>query len=258
MWLEVEYILENNQIVEEEKDIYGDYLAKISLEKDEFSLEEIPKIEVAIFEKNKEDLTSKDSINKEENLINETLKPIVKERLNKLNIKLKVLNSNKEVVYKTEKYFYNEENNSLNFDLFDFNFYPGDYIIKIYVNNLLAGESNFKITGEIIKKEVIDSNQYIVFIKNKEKYSIWFLEENEKNSWEKIYEGNVIPIYSIKDNYILYVLDNTLYGYSLEGKTVFSQSLELESPTVIYLKEKKYELNYFQESLILNEVNEVN
>jgi hypothetical protein len=46
MWLEVEYISKNKEIVEEEKNIYGDYLAKIDLSKEEFTLEEIPEISV--------------------------------------------------------------------------------------------------------------------------------------------------------------------------------------------------------------------
>jgi hypothetical protein len=171
-----------------------------------------------------------------------------------LKIKLKVLNSKNEVIYKTDNYIYEKENNRLIFNLNDFNFYPDNYVMKVYVNNFLAGEGKFKISGEIIKKEPIDSNQHIVFLKNKEKYQIWFLEQNQNNSWEKIYEGNFIPPYSISNKYFLYVLDNALYGYSFESKTYFSQSLELDYSAIISINGRNFKVKYYQNSLILNEI----
>jgi hypothetical protein len=254
MWLEVEYISKNKEIVEEEKNIYGDYLAKIDLSKEEFTLEEIPEISVFVFEKDKENILNQniatDTVStSNQNIIQE---PIVIDE--KLKIKLKVLNSENEVIYKTDNYIYDKENNRLIFNLNDFNFYPGEYIIKVYVNNFLAGEGKFKINGEIIKKETIDSNQHIVFLKNKEKYQIWFLERNQNNSWEKIYEGYFIPPYSITDKYFFYVLDNVLYGYSFESKTYFSHSLEPDYSTIISINGRNFKVNYYQNFLILNEI----
>jgi hypothetical protein len=254
MWLEVEYISKNKEIVEEEKDIYGEYLAKIDLTKEEFTLEEIPQFNVLVFEKDKEDILNQniatDTVStSKQNIVEE---PIVIDE--KLKIKLKVLNSENEVIYKTDNYIYDKENNRLIFNLNDFNFYPGEYIMKVYVNNFLAGEVKFKISGEIIKKEPIDSNQHIVFLKNKEKYQIWFLEKNQNNSWEKIYEGDFIPPYSISNKYFLYVLDNVLYGYSLESKTYFSQSLEPDYSAIISINGRNFKVKYYQNSLILNEI----
>jgi hypothetical protein len=254
MWLEVEYISKNKEIVEEEKDIYGDYLAKIDLSKEEFTLEEIPEISVFVFEKDKESILNQniatDTVStSNQNIIEE---PIVIDE--KLKIKLKIINSENKTVYKTDNYIYDKENNRLIFNLNDFNFYPGEYIMKVYVNNFLAGEGKFKINGEIIKKETIDSNQHIVFLKNKEKYQIWFLEQNQNNSWEKIYEGGFIPPYAISDKYFLYVLGNALYGYSFESKTYFSQSLEPDYSTIISVNGRNFNVKYYQNSLILNEI----
>jgi hypothetical protein len=254
MWLEVEYISKNKEIVEEEKDIYGEYLAKIDLTKEEFTLEEIPQFNVLVFEKDKEDILNQniatDTVStSKQNIVEE---PIVIDE--KLKIKLKVLNSENEVIYKTDNYIYEKENDRLIFNLNDFNFYPDNYVMKVYVNNFLAGEGKFKISGEIIKKEPIDSNQHIVFLKNKEKYQIWFLEQNQNNSWEKIYEGNFIPPYSISNKYFLYVLDNALYGYSFESKTYFSQSLEPYYSTIISINGRNFKVKYYQNSLILNEI----
>jgi hypothetical protein len=254
MWLEVEYISKNKEIVEEEKDIYGDYLAKIDLSKEEFTLEEIPEISVFVFEKDKENILNQniatDTVStSNQNIIEE---PIVIDE--KLKIKLKIINLENKTVYKTDNYIYDKENNRLIFNLNDFNFYPGEYIIKVYVNNFLAGEGKFKINGEIIKKETIDSNQHIVFLKNKEKYQIWFLEQNQNNSWEKIYEGGFIPPYAISDKYFLYVLGNALYGYSFESKTYFSQSLEPDYSTIISVNGKNFKVKYYQNALILNEI----
>jgi hypothetical protein len=254
MWLEVEYISKNKEIVEEEKDIYGDYLAKIDLSKEEFTLEEIPEISVFVFEKDKESILNQniatDTVStSNQNIIEE---PIVIDE--KLKIKLKIINSENKTVYKTDNYIYDKENNRLIFNLNDFNFYPGEYIMKVYVNNFLAGEGKFKINGEIIKKETIDSNQHIVFLKNKEKYQIWFLEQNQNNSWEKIYEGGFIPPYAISDKYFLYVLGNALYGYSFESKTYFSQSLEPDYSTIISVNGRNFKVKYNQDFLILNEI----
>jgi hypothetical protein len=254
MWLEVEYISKNKEIVEKEKDIYGDYLAKIDLSKEEFTLEEIPEISVFVFEKDKESILNQNIATDTVSISNQNIieEPIVIDE--KLKIKLKVLNSENEVIYKTDNHIYDKENNRLIFNLNDFNFYPGEYIIKVYVNNFLAGEGKFKISGEIIKKEPIDSNQYIVFLKNKEKYQIWFLEQNQNNSWEKIYEGGFIPPYSITDKYFFYVLGNVLYGYSFESKTYFSQSLEPDYSTIISVNGRNFKVKYYQNSLILNEI----
>jgi hypothetical protein len=254
MWLEVEYEYKNKEIVEEEKDIYGEYLAKIDLTKEEFTLEEIPEISVFVFEKDKENILNQNIATDTVSTSNQNIveEPIVIDE--KLKIKLKVLNSKNEVIYKTDNYIYEKENDRLIFNLNDFNFYPGEYIIKVYVNNFLAGEGKFKISGEIIKKESIDSNQHIVFLKNKEKYQIWFLEKNQNNSWEKIYEGDFIPPYSIADKYFLYVLDNVLYGYSFESKTYFSQSLEPDYSTIIPINGRNFKVKYYQNSLILNEI----
>jgi hypothetical protein len=254
IWLEVEYISKNKEIVEEEKDIYGEYLAKIDLTKEEFTLEEIPQFNVLVFEKDKEDILNQniatDTVStSKQNIVEE---PIVIDE--KLKIKLKVLNSENEVIYKTDNYIYEKENDRLIFNLNDFNFYPDNYVMKVYVNNFLAGEGKFKISGEIIKKEPIDSNQHIVFLKNKEKYQIWFLEQNQNNSWEKIYEGDFIPPYSISNKYFLYVLDNALYGYSFESKTYFSQSLEPYYSTIISINGRNFKVKYYQNSLILNEI----
>jgi hypothetical protein len=250
----VEYISKNKEIVEEEKNIYGDYLAKIDLSKEEFTLEEIPEISVFIFEKDKENILNQniatDTVStSNQNIIEE---PIVIDE--KLKVKLKVLNSENEVIYKTDNHIYDKENNRLIFNLNDFNFYPGEYIIKVYVNNFLAGEGKFKINGEIIKKESIDSNQHIVFLKNKEKYQIWFLERNQNNSWEKIYEGDFITPYSISNKYFFYVLDSVLYGYSFESKTYFSQSLEPDYSTIISINGRNFKVKYYQNFLILNEI----
>jgi hypothetical protein len=254
MWLEVEYISKNKEIVEEEKDIYGVYLAKIDLTKEEFTLEEIPEISVFVFEKDKENILNHNITTDKVSASNQNIieEPIVIDE--KLKIKLKVLNSKNEVIYKTDNYIYDKENNRLIFNLNDFNFYPEEYIIKVYVNNFLAGEVKFKISGEIIKKEFIDSNQYIVFLKNKEKHQIWYLEQNQNNSWEKIYEGDFIPPYAISDKYFLYVLGNALYGYSLESKTYFSQSLEPDYSTIISVNGRNFKVKYYQNSLILNEI----
>jgi hypothetical protein len=254
MWLEVEYISKNKEIVEEEKDIYGEYLAKIDLTKEEFTLEEIPEISVFVFEKDKENILNQNIATDTFSTYNQNIveEPIVIDE--KLKIKLKVLNSENEVIYKTDNHIYDKKNNRLIFNLNDFNFYPGEYIIKVYVNNFLAGEGKFKISGEIIKKESIDSNQHIVFLKNKEKYQIWFLEKNQNNSWEKIYEGDFIPPYSISNKYFLYVLDNVLYGYSFESKTYFSQSLEPDYSTIISINGRNFKVKYNQEFLILNEI----
>jgi hypothetical protein len=254
MWLEVEYISKNKEIVEEEKDIYGVYLAKIDLTKEEFTLEEIPEISVFVFEKDKESILNHniatDTVStSNQNIVEELI--VIDE---KLKIKLKVLNSENDVIYKTDNYIYDKENNRLIFNLNDFNFYPGEYIIKVYVNNFLAGEVKFKISGEIIKKKSIDSNQYIVFLKNKEKHQIWYLEQNQNNSWEKIYEGDFIPPYAISDKYFLYVLGNALYGYSFESKTYFSQSLEPDYSTIISINGRNFKVKYYQNSLILNEI----
>jgi hypothetical protein len=254
MWLEVEYEYKNKEIVEEEKDIYGEYLTKLDLTKEEFTLEEIPQVNVFVFKKDKEGILNQDFTT---NIISTSTQNFAVESIvvdEKLKIKLKVLNSENEVIYKTDNYIYDKENKRLIFNLNDFNFYPGEYIMKVYVNNFLAGEGKFKISGEIIKKESIDSNQYIVFLKNKEKYQIWFLEQNQNNSWEKIYEGNFIPPYSISNKYFLYVLDNVLYGYSLESKTYFSQSLEPDYSTIISINGRNFKVKYYQNSLILNEI----
>jgi hypothetical protein len=254
MWLEVEYEYKNKEITEEEKDIYTDYLAKIDLPKEEFNLEEIPEISVFVFEKDKQNILNQDIAidtvsTSNQNIVEE---PIVIDK--KLKIKLKIINSENEIVYKTYNYIYDKENNRFIFNLNDFNFYPDDYVIKVYVNNFLAGEGKFKISGEIIKKEPIDSNQHIVFLKNKEKYQIWFLEQNQNNSWEKIYEGNFIPPYSISNKYFLYVLDNALYGYSFESKIYFSQSLESDYSAIISINGRNFKAKYYQNSLILNEI----
>jgi len=256
MILNIEY--ENNQslkeIVEEEKDIYGEYLAKIDLTKEEFTLEEIPEISVFVFEKDKENILNKNIATDTASTSNQNIveEPIIIDE--KLKIKLKIINSENKTVYKTDNYIYDKENNRLIFNLNDFNFYPGEYIIKVYVKNFLAGEGKFKISGEIIKKESIDSNQHIVFLKNKEKYQIWFLEKNQNNSWEKIYEGDFIPPYSIADKYFLYVLGDVLYGYSFESKTYFSQSLEPDHSTIISINGRNFKVKYNPESLILNEI----
>ncbi len=254
MWLEVEYEYKNKEIVEEEKDIYGEYLAKIDLTKEEFTLEEITQVNVFVFKKDKEDILNQYFTT---STISTSTQDFVVESIvvdEKLKIKLKVLNSENEVIYKTDNYIYDKENNRLIFNLNDFNFYPGEYIMKVYVNNFLAGEGKFKISGEIIKKESIDSNQHIVFLKNKEKYQIWFLEKNQNNIWEKIYEGDFIPPYSIADKYFLYVLDNALYGYSFESKTYFSQSLEPDYSAIIPINGRNFKVKYYQNSLILNEI----
>jgi hypothetical protein len=91
-------------------------------------------------------------------------------------------------------------------------------------------------------------------LKNKEKHQIWYLEQNQNNSWEKIYEGDFIPPYAISDKYFLYVLGNALYGYSLESKTYFSQSLEPDYSTIISVNGRNFKVKYYQNSLILNEI----
>ncbi|GIW65655.1 MAG: hypothetical protein KatS3mg094_174 [Candidatus Parcubacteria bacterium] len=231
MWFEIEYEEKNEE--DEVFDILGNYKTNIIVSKESFELDEIPYFEFKISKNNNEneiDISEIKSIN------------------------IKVFNSNKELIFQTNKLDFDYDSKNFSFKLDNFlKLYPNSYRLKIYLNKYLAGEYDFNWGGNIVKEEKIDSDKELIFIDFNNKNQIWNLTKSDINSFEKIWEGKEFPNYKIIDSYLILNFSETILGYDLLSKTSFTYTFEKSTSTIININNKKYSISPNFDFLEINE-----